>query len=155
MANYIQWIREQVGHEPIILNFAAAIIQNEQGEILLQKRGDSKGWGLPGGAIELGESAEDAMRREVFEETGLRVKVEDFLGVYTRYFSEYPNGDQAQSIAFFFICSIDSGTLHIDHNDGETLDLQFFPPESAPRLYNQQSQEALNDFIQGKRGVCR
>jgi mutator protein MutT len=154
MANYIGWIREKIGHEPIILNFAAAFILNERGEILLQNRGDSSGWGLPGGAIELGESAEDAMRREVFEETGLHVKVEDFLGVYTRYLHEYPNGDQAQSIAFFFICSIESGTLHVvDHS--ETLELQFFAPENAPRLFNQQSQEALNDFILGKRGVCR
>jgi mutator protein MutT len=155
MANYIQWIREQVGHQPIILNFAAAFILNEQGKILLQKREDSHKWGLPGGAIELGESAEDAMHREVLEETGLRVSVEDFLGVYTQYFDEYPNGDQAQSIAFFFICSIESGTLRIDVDDGETLDLQFFSPASAPRLFNRQSQEALNDFIQGKRGVCR
>ena len=153
MANYIQWIREQVGHKPIILNFAAAFILNEQGEILLQNRGDASGWGLPGGAIELGESAEDAMRREVFEETGLHVQVEAFLGVYTHSFHEYPNGDQAQSIAIFFVCSIVSGTLHIDHD--ETLDLQYFPPESAPCLFNQQSQEALNDFIQGKRGICR
>jgi hypothetical protein len=38
MANDIGWIRERVGHEPVILNFAAAFIVNEQGEILLQKR---------------------------------------------------------------------------------------------------------------------
>jgi mutator protein MutT len=153
MANYIKWIRDQVGHQPIILNFAAAFILNEQGEILLQERGDGSGWSLPGGAIELGESAEDAMHREVFEETGLQVKVESFLGVYTRFFNEYPNGDQAQSIAIFFICSIESGTLHIDHD--ETTDLQFFPPEHAPLLFNEQSQEALRDFMQGKRGICR
>ncbi len=153
MSNYIQWIREQVGHEQIFLNFAAAFILNERGEILLQKRGDMHAWGLPGGALELGESAEDAMRREVFEETGLRVKVEAFLGAYTRYFQEYPNGDRAQSIAFFFICSIVSGELHIDHD--ETLDLRFFSPTEAPVLFNQQSRDAFTDFVRGRRGICQ
>ena len=153
MGNYIQWIRERIGHEPIFLNFAAAFILDEAGRILLQKRGDKHSWGLPGGALELGESAEEAVIREVLEETGLHVKVESFVGVYTRYFQEYPNGDQAQSIALFFACSIVSGELCIDHD--ETLDLQFFRPTEAPVLFNQQSQDALNDFIQGKRGICR
>lgn len=153
MSNYIQWIRERVGHEPIILNFAAAFILNERGEMLLQKRGDMHAWGLPGGALELGESAEDAMRREVLEETGLQVKVEEFVGAYTQHFQEYPNGDRAQSIAFFFVCSIVSGELRIDHE--ETLDLRFFSPAEAPVLFNQQSQEAFTDFVRGRRGVCQ
>lgn len=153
MDNYIQWIRERVGHEQVFLNFAAAFILNERGEVLLQKRGDMHAWGLPGGALELGESAEEAMLREVFEETGLRVKVEAFLGAYTRYFQEYPNGDRAQSIAFFFICSIVSGELYIDHD--ETLDLRFFSLAEAPVLFNQQSRDAFTDFVCGRRGICQ
>jgi 8-oxo-dGTP pyrophosphatase MutT (NUDIX family) len=153
MGNYIQWIRERVGHERIFLNFAAAFILDDAGRILLQKRGDRHDWGLPGGALELCESAEEAVIREVMEETGLQVKVEAFLGVYTQYFEEYPNGDQAQTIAIFFICSIPGGELSIDYD--ETLDLQFFQPTDAPLLFNQQSRDALTDFIQGKRGVCR
>jgi 8-oxo-dGTP pyrophosphatase MutT (NUDIX family) len=153
MGNYIQWIRERVGHEPIFLNFAAAFILNERGEVLLQKRGDMHAWGLPGGALELGESAEDAMLREVFEETGLRVKVEAFLGAYTRHFQAYPNGDRAQSIAFFFVCSIVSGKLQVDHD--ETLDLQFFSLAEAPVLFNQQSRDAFDDFVCGRRGICK
>lgn len=152
MDNYIQWIRERVGHEPIFLNFAAAFVLDENGKILLQKRGDKDAWGLPGGALELGESAKDAVLREVWEETGLRVKIESFVGVYTQYFQEYPNGDRAQSIAFFFACSIVSGELHIDHD--ETLDLQFFTLAEAPALFNQQSRDAFADFLQGKRGIC-
>lgn len=152
MADYIRWIRERVGHDPIFLNFAAAFVLNERDEILLQKRSDAVAWGLPGGAIELGESAEQAVLREVKEETGLQVKVDDFLGVYTSHFHTYPNGDQAQTIAIFFICSIVSGHLQIDQE--ETLDLQFFPIADAPELFNQQSRDAFADFIAGKRGIC-
>lgn len=151
--NYIGWIREKVGHDPIFLNFAAAFVLNEHGEILLQKRSDANAWGLPGGAMELGESAERAMLREVAEETGLLVKVESFLGVYTNYFHCYPNGDQAQTIAIFFVCSIVGGDLQSDHH--ETLDLRFFALQDAPVLFNQQSRDALADFLGGKRGIYR
>jgi ADP-ribose pyrophosphatase YjhB (NUDIX family) len=153
VGNYIQWIRERVGHEPIFLNFAAAFIRDKAGRLLLQKRGDKDAWGLPGGALELGESAEEAVVREVLEETGLQVQVEDFVGVYTRYFETYPNGDRAQSIALFFVCSILGGELAVDHD--ETLALQFFPLTEVPALFNQQSQDAFHDFLQGKRGICR
>ena len=80
------------------------------------------------------------------------MKVEEFLGVYTRYFQEYPNGDCALSIAFFFVCSIVSGELRIDHD--KTLDLQFFSLAEAPVLFNQQSRDAFTDFLQGKRSIC-
>lgn len=93
------------------------------------------------------------MVREVFEETGLQIKVEDFLGTYTRYFEAYPNGDQAQSIAQFFMCSISGGALSAENE--ETLELQFFAPTEAPVLFNQQSRDAFADFLQGKRGICR
>src|SRR5262245_37487456 len=54
---------------------AAAIITNEEGKVLLLNhvlRPDS-GWGYPGGFINRGEQAEDAVRREVLEETGIEL----------------------------------------------------------------------------------
>jgi ADP-ribose pyrophosphatase YjhB (NUDIX family) len=61
MMDYIKWIRSKVGHETIILNFSGACITNENGDLLLQKRSkDEEAWGLPGGAVEVGESIEEA-----------------------------------------------------------------------------------------------
>ncbi|CAM3718823.1 NUDIX domain-containing protein [Marinicrinis lubricantis] len=65
--DYISWIRSRVGHNRIFLNFAGAIIANEAGEVLLQRRRDKGAWGFPGGAMELGESAEETAIREVLE----------------------------------------------------------------------------------------
>ena len=80
MANYINWIRSRVGHEKVILVFAGGCLFDEDGKVLLQKRGDSGKWGFPGGAIELGETPEETAVRELKEETGLDVEVKDILG---------------------------------------------------------------------------
>lgn len=69
--DYIRWIRSYVGNQEIILNFSGGILTNQNNEILLQLRSDKKLWGLPGGAIEKGESVERAAIREVLEETGI------------------------------------------------------------------------------------
>ncbi len=48
--------------------------------------------------MELGESAEQTVLREVLEETGYIVQVDDLQGVYTQYDYTYPNGDEAQTM---------------------------------------------------------
>ncbi|MCA0972095.1 NUDIX hydrolase [Halobacillus litoralis] len=153
MVDYIKWIRSKVGHDPIILNFAGGCVVNDQGEILLQKRADKGVWGFPGGALELGESVEEAVKREVQEETGLKVELTKLIGIYSKYFDEYPNGDQAQTIAYFFELKVLGGELSA--HDKETIELQFFRPDDMPELVNQQHRDALLDYIEGKRGVVR
>ena len=60
-----------------------AVILSEQG-VLLSVRSDLRGWELPGGHPGRSESGEDALRREVLEETGLEVEVEHLVGEYVR-----------------------------------------------------------------------
>lgn len=68
-----------------VLGAAAVVIHD--GRVLLIRRTqppDAGAWSIPGGAVELGESVEDALRREVREETGLEVAVGEFLEVFER-----------------------------------------------------------------------
>lgn len=154
MSDYIKWIRSKVGHDTIILNFSGAIITNEKGEILLQKRSDKEDvWGLPGGAVEIGESIEETAIRELKEETGLDIKVEYLVGVYSKYFTQYPNGDVAQSICHAFKGTVTGGLISIDNN--ETFDLQFFGKNNIPKLFVQQHADILNDFFENRTGVFR
>lgn len=61
--------------------FACVVAVIRDGEkILMVERRDGNGWGLPGGHIKLGETAEDAARREVKEETGLDFEILKILG---------------------------------------------------------------------------
>ncbi len=151
--DYIKWIRELVGHDRIILNFAGGCVFNENGEILLQKRSDVGKWGFPGGAMELGESAEETAIREFKEETGLTVKAEKLIGVYSNYFSENPNGDKTQSIVIAFELTVTGGKLLCDNN--ETLELKYFPLEDVPELFCKQHCDILDDIRNKRYGVYR
>lgn len=154
MTDYIRWLRSKVGHAQVFLNFAGGWVEDEEGKVLLQKRsaaGDV--WGFPGGAMELGESAEQTAVREIREETGLDVRVDSLIGVYTQYFDAYSNGDQAQTILFFFRCSIIGGSLQVDMK--ETFDLAFFDLNDVPELFNQAHQDMFADAVKGKAGVFR
>lgn len=71
---YIEDMRNLVGNHPLILIGSHAIILNEKNEILLQLRTDFNRWGIIGGALEYNETLEDALKREVYEETGLIIK---------------------------------------------------------------------------------
>lgn len=60
----------------------AGVIIDESDRVLLIHRRDNGHWEPPGGVLELGETFEQGVIREVQEETGLRVEVERLTGVY-------------------------------------------------------------------------
>lgn len=129
---YIQNIRQKIGHELVMLVGAAAIIINQQGEVLLQRRSDNGNWGVIGGAVEPGEEPAEAVIREAWEEAGVHVIPERIVGVYggPDYRFTYPNGDEVSIVSITFLCRIISGEPHI--NDDESLELRFFSPDNLP-----------------------
>lgn len=145
MTDYIKDIRSKVGHEEIILNFAGGILVNNRNQILLQKRADLNYWGLPGGALEFGETAEKTCIREFQEETGLKVTVDNLLGISTNHIQHYPNGDTAQAIVVFFLVNSVSGVIN-DKND-ETLSLDYFSANNLPEIFNQQHRHAIDCYF--------
>ena len=60
----------------------AGIVVREDDRVLVIRRDDNDQWEAPGGVLELGESFENGVRREVLEETGLTITVERLTGVY-------------------------------------------------------------------------
>ncbi|HFK1484266.1 TPA: NUDIX domain-containing protein [Bacillus cereus] len=133
MSLYYKKIREQLGHELILIPSVSAVIKNGQGDILFQYPGGEY-WSLPAGAIEPGETPEEAVVREVWEETGLKVQVNKQKGVFggERFRHIDPNGDQVEYIVVVFECEITSGKLK--SIDGESLKLQYFSFSEKPTL---------------------
>ena len=122
-----------------IIVTGGALIKDSNGRILLQKRSDYGDWGLPGGAMEPGESIEETMIREVKEETGISIKEYNFLSVYSgkRMLYKYPDGNEVVFVMFLFEVKIDEQgilladgkTLAYQDKDNESLTLQFFKEE--------------------------
>lgn len=131
-SDYVLRLREKIGHDLIMMPSAAAVIRNEQNEILLHQRTDNGQWSLPGGAMEPGEEAAQAVIREVFEETGLEVLLIGLVGIYSGQDNifTYPNGDQVGVVSITFACEVVGGELSTDND--ESLALQYFPFNALP-----------------------
>lgn len=85
-----------------------------RGPILLVERGRHplKGyWSLPGGLVETGESLDEAVRREVLEETGLRVKPLEMVGVFERIMKDSRGRTEYHYLLMDYVCKIVGGKL--------------------------------------------
>ncbi len=111
----------------------SAVIADPGGRLLLQRRTDNQLWSVPGGAVELGESVLDALRREVLEETGLEVEVDRLIGVYSSpdYLVAYDDGEVRQQFSLAFACHVTGGSIQ---TSSETMDVQWFPPDDLATL---------------------
>ncbi|WP_042354054.1 NUDIX hydrolase [Bacillus rubiinfantis] len=129
---YIEDLRKIIGTRPVILTGAVVGVFDEYGNILLQKRPNGK-WGLPGGLMELAESAEEAARREVWEETGVEIGDLELVGVFSgkQYFVKLENGDEFYPVTIAYQTNdIKNKTIRIDGE--ETLDAKFFDIMNLP-----------------------
>lgn len=131
---YIQELRRLVGSRPLIVVGATVLVRNERGEILFQKRSDTGTWGLPGGAMEPGETLDETARRELLEETGLKAGQCRLLGVLSgpELFFVYPNGDQVHTVVVLYEATDLTGCLGV--GDDESLEIRYFPLSSLPDL---------------------
>lgn len=129
----------------------SVIVENKNGEILMQKRADDGSWAYAGGAVELYENTQDAAKRELFEETGLEALELELLGVFSgeRLKHVYPNGDIASVIDIVYICRQYCGTLKMQED--EVTQLRFFPIDALPAPISQTTKPALDEYIRLRR----
>jgi 8-oxo-dGTP diphosphatase len=134
-------VRHEFYHDPnappanSLAPTAFAAVRDEAGNVLLVRRADTGNWELPGGRVELGESAVIAAEREVAEECGVTIRVTDLLGVYSDpgHVMVYPaTGEARQQFAVCFHADAVDGGPEPDYD--ETCEAAWVDPLQLPRM---------------------
>ena len=105
-------------------SIAAIIFSKDRKKVLLIKRRDVPVWVLPGGGIERNETKEEAIIREVNEETGFDVTISRLIGEYTPI-------NKLAKYTYIYECAICEGT---PTTGDETKAIRFFPVDQLPKL---------------------
>lgn len=98
----------------------AGVVVREDGRVLAIRRADNGTWEPPGGVLERNETLEDGVRREVYEETGIKVHVDRLTGVYKNM--------TLGVVAMVFRCAPEGGHEHLSD---EATAVEWLTPEEA------------------------
>jgi ADP-ribose pyrophosphatase YjhB (NUDIX family) len=115
-----------------VLGVGALIIEGEK--VLLVKRGREPlagFWSLPGGCVETGERLEDAIQREVLEETSLHVTARGVAAVFERLMPDPAGLYEYHYVLIDFYCDVQSGTPGAGD---DSSDVAWFSLEDLPGL---------------------
>ncbi|WP_394246767.1 NUDIX domain-containing protein [Vibrio profundi] len=128
---------------------AGAFITSPNNEILMIREHGMTGYKLPGGHIELAESIEEAIVREVYEETGITATFQSILGMATRHPYQFGKSN------LYFICSLKAHSYDISIKDTDEIaeakwiKAEDFLADTSSHLFNHQ----LVEHLLNKRGL--
>jgi 8-oxo-dGTP pyrophosphatase MutT (NUDIX family) len=127
----IKLLRRALGPELLVSAGTAVVVCNAAGEYLLQKQWD-RCWSVPGGVIELGESAEEAGQREVAEQTGLLTADYRLVGIFSGQVLPVPlpNADECCPVTFAYT-AMEIGSVWRG-GGAEPVEARFFPAHRLP-----------------------
>ena len=120
------------------VSVAGAVVR-EDGRLLAIKRADNGTWELPGGVLELDETPEAGARREIWEETGIRVQVDQLTGVY--------KNTVRGVVALVFRCTPAGGT---ERTSDESTAVAWLTPEEITQTMGEVYAIRLLDALDGE-----
>jgi ADP-ribose pyrophosphatase YjhB (NUDIX family) len=132
---HIARLRAVVGHDLLLVPSVTVLPFDQAGRVLLvHHAGHHDGWGVVGGAIEIGESPAQAAVREAGEEIGAQVRLVQLLDVLggPDYQVTYPNGDHTAYVTAVYAAELVGGVLRPD--GGEVSGLAWFAREELAGL---------------------
>ena len=127
------------------LGVFAAIMDEDERILCVRMNYATRAWTTPGGRVELGESPVDALRREVLEEAGLDVVVDELVGVYSK-----PHEDDL--VLFFRARAV--GQRPWQPND-EIAEIGYFGRNKLPEPMGFVARTRIIDALDGAKGVVR
>ena len=134
---------------------SATIFDETRQKVLLTQRMDNGRWCLPGGHMESGESAAEACEREVWEETGLKVRATKLLGVYSNpdQLVIYKDGQKAFFVVLNFEVEVLEGELGLSN---ETTAFGYFTLEDMKSMpMHGEHKLRVEDAMRGGDAVMR
>ncbi|MEO1635717.1 MAG: NUDIX domain-containing protein [Cyanobacteria bacterium J06631_9] len=152
-----RWVRHgwQIGRtllqlilrRPLVATSVVPLLPD--GRIVLIRRTDNGLWGLPGGLIDWGEDVETAAKRELTEETGLRVvSIKRLVGVY----SAANRDERFHSVCVALEATV-TGQMTVNDMD-EVLEVRAFAPQALPTdQLAHDHQRQLQDYLAGTTGL--
>ena len=143
--SYITDVRKKLGTMPIYVPSAAGFVYKD-GKILLQKRRDDESWALNGGCLELGETFEDALKRELKEELGITITKYRPVSVLSgeKEYHVYPNGDEVYGIDAVYEILEYEGELTPDND--EVLEIGWFDLDNVPEKMHLPDKNFINNI---------
>lgn len=110
-----------------------AVVRDGSGRLLLIHKADNDLWALPGGGHDIGERISDTVVREVFEETGIQVEVDNIVGLYTdpEHVMAYDDGEVRQQFSICFRAHPVGGSLR---TSSESKEVRWVDPADLDSL---------------------
>ncbi|MBO4259257.1 NUDIX hydrolase [Streptomyces griseorubiginosus] len=130
--DFIRDLRSSIGQRLLWLPGVSAVVLDDEGRVLLNRRSDNGKWSLIGGIPEPGEQPAACAVREVHEETGVHCVVERVLVVQALKPVTYDNGDVCQYMDISVRCRAVGGEARV--NDDESLEVGWFEVDALPEL---------------------
>ncbi|CAL9457968.1 NUDIX hydrolase [Streptomyces lavendofoliae] len=138
MLLYMSTGSQQHKSTPLHSVSVAGAVVREDGRLLAIRRADNGTWELPGGVLELAESPEEGVAREVWEETGIRVEVDELTGVY--------KNTARGIVALVFRCKPSGGS---ERTSAESLAVDWLTPEEITERMSEVYAVRLLDALDG------
>jgi len=113
MSPYLRRLRSKIGHALLLPPSVAAVIKDGEGRILRQEKSSGEGWCLPAGAIEPGETPEQALERELEEELGIRSETGEEILRYDYSYRDKP----PFTLIFFRVRRWEGEPQHLNYSE--------------------------------------
>ena len=127
MSEHVRRLRAAIGHDLLLLPSVSVLPVDDAGRVLLVRHaGHDDGWGVLGGAVEIGEAPAEAAVRETREEIGVPVRLRGLIAALggPEFEVTYPNGDRAAYVTAVYEAEIIDGVPR--PADGELSEVGWF-----------------------------
>jgi 8-oxo-dGTP diphosphatase len=121
------------------------IVEFKNRIILVERKNHPKGFALPGGFVDIGETVENAVKREVFEETGVHVEIEKLFNVY----SDPQRDERGHCVSIVFVCRL-LDENEIPRGGDDAAEARFFDLSDLPPNLCFDHEKIISDYIKGR-----